>query len=138
MRRSRAVAKGEEGGDDSPMVVGTGVTMDYSAVDNPSLNVSCCSAGGGAAVDAEVLQQRSRAAAVSVPVELAVWVQVRNPNGRERVGDAFDLLALFGQTALFLQAGAGTREGRDGRRVVKIRRATKFENLICFGTSVII
>lgn len=41
MRRSRAAPKGDEGDDDSsPMVVGTGVTMDYSAVDNPSLNVS--------------------------------------------------------------------------------------------------
>lgn len=43
MRRSRSAAPKatDEGGDDSsPMVVGTGVTMDYSAVDNPSLNVS--------------------------------------------------------------------------------------------------
>ena len=42
MRRSRSAAPkaADEGGDDSsPMVVGTGVTMDYSAVDNPSLNV---------------------------------------------------------------------------------------------------
>lgn len=42
MRRSRPNnPKGEGGGDgSSPMVVGTGVTMDYSAVDNPSLDVS--------------------------------------------------------------------------------------------------
>lgn len=41
MRRGRSAPKADEGGDDSsPMVVGTGVTMDYSAVDNPSLNVS--------------------------------------------------------------------------------------------------
>lgn len=42
MRRSRPNnPKGAEGGEDSsPMVVGTGVTMDYSAVDNPSLDVS--------------------------------------------------------------------------------------------------
>lgn len=41
MRRSRAAPKGDEGDDDSsPMAVGTGVTMDYSAVDNASLNVS--------------------------------------------------------------------------------------------------
>lgn len=41
MRRSRnAPPKGDEGGDDSEqMVVGTGVTMDFSAVDDPSLTV---------------------------------------------------------------------------------------------------
>lgn len=33
--------EGDEDGDgSSPMVVGTGVTMDYSDVDNPSLDVS--------------------------------------------------------------------------------------------------
>lgn len=41
MRRGRATPKTDEGDDDSsPMMVGTGVTMDFSAVDNPSLNVS--------------------------------------------------------------------------------------------------
>lgn len=44
MRRRRAAAKGDEGVDEPPMVVGTGVTMDYSSVDNPSLSVSCPSA----------------------------------------------------------------------------------------------
>ncbi|CAM9637371.1 unnamed protein product, partial [Ectocarpus sp. 4 AP-2014] len=41
MRRSRnAPPKGDEGGDDSgQMVVGTGVTMDFSAMDDPSLTV---------------------------------------------------------------------------------------------------
>lgn len=41
MRRSRGHAKGVEAGDDSgEMVVGTGVTMDYTAVDDRSLTVS--------------------------------------------------------------------------------------------------
>lgn len=41
MRRGRSAPKGEVNGDDpGEMVVGTGVTMDFSAVDDPSLNVS--------------------------------------------------------------------------------------------------
>ncbi|CAM9223964.1 unnamed protein product, partial [Scytosiphon promiscuus] len=40
MRRSRSTPKVEVNGDDpGEMVVGTGVTMDFSAVDDPSLNV---------------------------------------------------------------------------------------------------
>lgn len=39
MGLGRGGAKGEEGDDSGQMVVGTGVTMDYSAVDDGNLTV---------------------------------------------------------------------------------------------------